>query len=91
MGRGSAGTNGAGNAAGGGIGAGNGIEAGNQKEAGLALENDERETAAPTVLIAGEEYSAAAEEVDLSGKNLTDGDLEGLKEMTNLKEFESAG
>ena len=85
LGRGSAGTNGAGNAAGGGIGAGNGIEAGNQKEAGLALENDERETAAPTVLIAGEEYSAAAEEVDLSGKNLTDGDLEGLKEMTNLK------
>ena len=84
-GRGSAGTNGAGNAAGGGIGAGNGIEAGNQKEAGLALKNDERETAAPTVLIAGEEYSAAAEEVDLSGKNLTDGDLEGLKEMTNLK------
>ena len=55
LGRGSVGTNGAGNAAGGGIGAGNGIEAGNQKEAGLALENDERETAAPTVLIAGEE------------------------------------
>ena len=67
LGRGSAGSNGTGNAAGGGIGAGNGIEAGNQKEAGLALANDARETAAPTVLIAGEEYSTAAEEMDLSG------------------------
>ena len=43
------------------------------------------EVNAPKITIAGEEYSTAATELDLTGKNLTDGDLIHLSQMTNLK------
>ena len=44
-----------------------------------------KEALAPTVMIAGEEYSTAAEELDLSDRNLTDADLVNLGKMTNLR------
>ncbi len=46
---------------------------------------------APKVTIAGEEYSTAETELDLSGKGLTDGDLVNLAQMTNLKSLDLEG
>ena len=46
---------------------------------------------APKVTIAGEEYSTAETELDLSGKGLTDGDLVNLAQMTNLKSLNLEG
>ena len=43
------------------------------------------------VTIAGEEYSTAETELDLSGKGLTDGDLVNLAQMTNLKSLDLEG
>ena len=43
------------------------------------------------VTIAGEEYSTAETELDLSGKGLTDGDLVNLAQMTNLKGLDLEG
>ena len=43
------------------------------------------------VTIAGEEYSTAETELDLSGKGLTDGDLVNLAQMTNLKSLNLEG
>ena len=45
------------------------------------------EPLAPMVMIAGEEYRADIEELDLTGKQLTDGDLINLGQMTNLKKL----
>ena len=50
-----------------------------------------KEALAPTVMIAGEEYSTAAEELDLSDRNLTDADLVNLGKMTNLKTLDLQG
>ncbi len=47
--------------------------------------NSIAEALAPTVTIGGEEYSTALEELDLSGKNLTDADLTNLSQMSSLK------
>ena len=47
--------------------------------------NSIAEALAPTVTIGGEEYSTALEELDLSGKNLTDADLTDLSQMSSLK------
>ena len=47
--------------------------------------NSIAEALAPTVNIGGEEYSTALEELDLSGKNLTDADLTNLSQMSSLK------
>ena len=49
------------------------------------------ESEAPKVTIAGQEYSTALEQLDLSEQNLTDGDLISLGEMTNLKELNLEG
>ena len=43
-----------------------------------------QEALAPKVTIAGQEYSTAETELDLSGKNLTDADLVNLEQMENL-------
>ena len=43
------------------------------------------------VTIAGEEYSTAETELDLSGKGLTDGDLVNLAQMTDLKSLDLEG
>ena len=42
------------------------------------------EALAPTVTIGGEEYSTALTELDLGSQNLTDEEIEPLKEMVNL-------
>ena len=42
------------------------------------------EALAPKVTIAGQEYSTAETELDLSGQNLTDADLVSLEQMENL-------
>ena len=46
--------------------------------------NSVQEALAPKVTIAGQEYSTAETELDLSGKNLTDADLVNLEQMENL-------
>ena len=46
--------------------------------------NSVQEALAPKVTIAGQEYSTAETELDLSGKNLTDADLANLEQMENL-------
>ena len=61
--------------------------AGSGGEGGSIQENAAQEVSAATVLIAGEEYPANLEELDLSGKNLTDSDLANLEQMTGLKEL----
>ena len=45
------------------------------------------EALAPKVTIAGEEYSTALTQLDLSGSDVTDADLLSLGEMTNLEEL----
>ena len=47
-------------------------------------ENSVVEALAPKVTIAGQEYSSAETELDLSGQNLTDADLVSLGQMENL-------
>ena len=49
------------------------------------------EALAPKVTIAGQEYSTAATELDLSGQNLTDADLISLGEMENLVSLNLSG
>ena len=49
------------------------------------------EALAPKVTIAGQEYSAALTELDLSGKGLTDADLAPLAEMKNLESLNLSG
>ena len=67
-------------------GGGNGGPAANSPaEASLAIEQ------APKVMIAGQEYSTALEQLDLSDQDLTDADLISLGEMTNLKELNLEG
>ena len=46
--------------------------------------NSVMEALAPKVTIAGQEYSTAETELDLSGQNLTDADLVSLGQMENL-------
>ena len=53
--------------------------------------NSIAEALAPTVTIGGEEYSTALEELDLSYQDLTDSDIQGLSEMTNLKKLNLDG
>ena len=59
---------------------------GQGEEAGAAAEKE-----APKVTLAGEEYSTAETELDLSGKGLTDGDLVNLAQMTDLKSLDLKG
>ena len=61
-----------------------GIAIGGGSDSGSGGGNPIAEALAPTVTIGGEEYSTALEELDLSGKGLTDADLLPLAEMTNL-------
>ena len=68
---------------GGTIGGNKGGEAGAGEDTGGL--NPVAEALSPKVTIAGEEYSTALTELDLSGKNLTDADLISLAEMTDLK------
>ena len=49
------------------------------------------EALAPKVTIAGQEYSTALTELDLSGKGLTDADLAPLAEMKNLESLNLSG
>ena len=49
------------------------------------------EALAPKVTIAGQEYSTAETELDLSGQNLTDADLASLRQMENLTSLNLAG
>ena len=49
------------------------------------------EALAPKVIIAGQEYSTAETELDLSGQNLTDVDLVSLGEMENLTSLNLEG
>ena len=65
--------------------------AGSGGEGGSIQENAAQEFSAATVLIAGEEYPANLEELDLSGKNLTDSDLANLEQMTGLKTLNLEG
>ncbi|MBS5544762.1 MAG: leucine-rich repeat domain-containing protein [Lachnospiraceae bacterium] len=65
--------------------------AGSGGERGSIQENAAQEFSAATVLIAGEEYPANLEELDLSGKNLTDSDLANLEQMTGLKTLNLEG
>ena len=52
----------------------------------IAVQEDTQpEAPVPTVTIAGEEYPVNLEELDLSGKSLTDSDLTNLEQMTGLK------
>ena len=60
-------------------------------EGGSIQENAAQEASAATVLIAGEEYPVNLEELDLSGKNLTDSDLANLEQMTGLKTLNLEG
>ena len=53
--------------------------------------NSVMEALAPKVTIAGQEYSTAETELDLSGKGLTDGDLVNLAQMTDLKSLDLKG
>ena len=53
-------------------------------EAGANSGNSITEALAPKVTIAGEEYSTAAAELDLSSRGLSDSDIKCLAEMTNL-------
>ncbi len=75
---------GAGTFLGGGIG---GPEGGGGSDGG----NSVMEALAPKVTIAGQEYSTAETELDLSGKGLTDGDLVNLAQMTDLKSLDLKG
>ena len=49
------------------------------------------EALAPTVTIGGEEYSTALTELDLSDRGLTNEDIHGLAEMTNLQTLSLEG
>ena len=73
----------------GGLGGAVGPGSSGQENAGL--ENAEANAPVPTVMIAGEEYPVNLEELDLSGKNLTDSDLTNLKQMTSLKALNLEG
>ena len=53
--------------------------------------NPVAEALAPKVTIAGQEYSTALTELDLSGKGLTDADLAPLAEMKNLESLNLSG
>ena len=64
--------------------AGAGGEGGSGQD--IAVQEDTQpEAPVPTVTIAGEEYPVNLEELDLSGKSLTDSDLTNLEQMTGLK------
>ena len=64
--------------------AGAGGEGGSGQD--IAVQEDTQpEAPVPTVAIAGEEYPVNLEELDLSGKSLTDSDLTNLEQMTGLK------
>ncbi len=60
-------------------------------ENGPAAEASLAQEQAPKVTIAGQEYSTAIEQLDLSDQDLTDADLISLGEMTNLKELNLEG
>ena len=65
--------------------------AGSGGEGGSIQENAAQEVSAATVLIAGEEYPSNLEELDLTGKGLSDGDLASLGQMTELKSLNLEG
>ena len=54
-------------------------------------EETQPEAPVPTVMIAGEEYPVNLEELDLSGKGLSDSDLANLGQMTELKSLNLEG
>ena len=54
-------------------------------------ENTEPEAPVPTAAIAGEEYPVNLEELDLSGRGLSDSDLANLGQMTELKSLNLEG
>ena len=55
------------------------------------LENPQQQASVSSVMIAGEEYPSNLEELDLTGKGLTDGDLANLGQMTGLKSLNLEG
>ena len=67
------------------------LSGGGQEGRGSETAASLAESEAPKVTIAGQEYSTALEQLDLSEQNLTDGDLISLGEMTNLKELNLEG
>ncbi len=69
------------------MGGGNGGSATDSPAAEASLAQEQ----APKVMIGGQEYSTALEQLDLSEQNLTDGDLISLGEMTSLKELNLEG
>ena len=70
---------------------GGGTIGGNKGGRAISELNPVAEALSPKVTIAGEEYSTALTELDLSGKNLTDADLISLAEMTDLKILDLRG